>query len=498
MDEIKGSTFRRRVVVVGGPNRLAEEIRAESESLEVVEAGNFLDGISLAAEPETLAVLANIEGGPRRLDAAVGGLRSAADPGVPVVLCCPPHAEPIARRLVGKSGTPQAPCADDYLIFPPTTKELNAALRLSRDADRAPSAKPSGPERAGALDNALLASAQFEWAASEELAQLSDVLAHLHGGLGDLLNRLAGMLEMILPTDGVEIVAYDQTVRRGMPVDVEPLVEPLVADGRRIGQVTVLANGSGDDQARGARIRQYARLCSEMLAAHHREADARCQALTDPVSGLYNRRYLDQLLPRLFERATQNQNQDRNQNQNLNRSRVTLLLFEVDDIEHCAGYYGQRGADEVIQEIGQLMKRCCRGYDTVVRFGGDEFVVVFWDAEEPRVAGSQHPTDPLLFVDRFRDALSNHQFKNLGPDVRGNLTFSGGVATFPGPANSPEELLRRADEVLIQTKRQGINRVLPIGAEWLAADLRRLGVPTSPTRDPRGFPDNTGLPTEEA
>ncbi|MBN1341881.1 MAG: GGDEF domain-containing protein [Phycisphaerae bacterium] len=443
---------RRRVVLIaasddqpeqtgprqGKANRLAASLRACGEAVDVVCSESYLAGVIEAARPGVRAVVADLDIGPRRIEAALAGLRQAAGRDVPIVLCCRPHAEPLARRMMGLD-------ADDYVIDPPTSEDLDAILGgpTSVDATTPPVQTP----RVSTDDD-------------QAIASLTEALARLGGTLGDLLKRLAAMVRQGLQVEGVELSAFGLTVKEGNPVTSPHVTEPLTIEGQQVGQIVLGPPMHVRDEASATgRLRGFAHLFSQILAAHRRESEARKRAMTDAVSGLHNRWYLTELLDQLVQRATSQ------------RFRITLLMFDIDNFKQYNDEYGHTAGDEIIREVGQLMKRCCRKHDVVARYGGDEFAVVFWDADQPRVAGSQHPTDPLSIIDRFRDALLNHRFAGLGRHARGRLTISGGLATFPWEATDAASLVAGADAALLTAKRQGKNRVLPIGSGWLGERL---------------------------
>jgi len=451
-DPTNNSTTPQRVVVVADPGALADGLCAHDGPWDVVTADSYLSGIVMAAEPGVRAVVAGLEATPRRIDAAIRGLRTAAGDAARVLLCCRPHAEPAARRLL-QAG------ADDYLIYPPLPEELDAAIGGSDDADDmipvadTPAGQPVAPDA---------------------IERLGDMLIHYDGGLGDILQRLVNLVRGDLHADGVQAVAAGLTVRAGNPVESPHSVGDVSDGNERAGRLVLGKRDEGEySPAEIRRFHQYVRLLSGLLNVHRRESQARDQALTDPVSGLRNRRYLDGFLADVLARAA-----DKGR-------RVTLLLFDVDNFKQYNDTYGHTAGDEIIREVGELMQRCCRSQDAVVRFGGDEYAVVFWDAEGPRVPGSERLTDPLAVVDRFRDALLNHEFRGLGADARGRLTISGGLATFPGQASDPSELIAQADAALLAAKRQGKNRVLPIGAGWLRREPPALPDSVAPLPDAR-------------
>jgi diguanylate cyclase (GGDEF)-like protein len=115
-----------------------------------------------------------------------------------------------------------------------------------------------------------------------------------------------------------------------------------------------------------------------------------------------------------------------------------------------------------------LLKRCCRADDVVTRYGGDEFAVIFWDAEEPRVAGSKHPEEPRALASRFQDAIGAHQFTCLGAAAPGPVTISGGLACYPWNGRDRASLLTAADQALLCAKRTGKNQIALAGEPFQA------------------------------
>ncbi len=140
-----------------------------------------------------------------------------------------------------------------------------------------------------------------------------------------------------------------------------------------------------------------------------------------------------------------------------------MLFFDVDDFKRYNDAHGHDAGDEIIRVVGQLFRQHCREQDIVVRYGGDEFAVAFWDPEGARVAGSSHPGCALNVLDRFTTSLREHAFSKLDGEAR--ITVSGGLATYPWDGDNVEALITRADQALLAAKRAGKNKVLIMGAD---------------------------------
>ncbi len=168
-------------------------------------------------------------------------------------------------------------------------------------------------------------------------------------------------------------------------------------------------------------------------------------SMRDHLTGVWNRRYFERFLKRILEWAMRE------------RSQVTLLCFDIDDFKVYNDKYGHAAGDEILRETSKLMLSVVREHDVVARIGGDEFAVIFWDAEPPRKQGSRHPEDVLKAATRFREAIVEHRFPKLLDEAPGRLTISGGLASFPWDGRTPDELLSKADEMALRSKRGGKN-----------------------------------------
>ncbi|HOA74467.1 MAG TPA: GGDEF domain-containing protein [Phycisphaerae bacterium] len=425
-----GLLARERLLVVHDPADLARMVRNRYPQFDVISSDSYMSGIAALAGEPVRGVLVGVDPAARKLDQAIAGLRKAAGNSSRLVLCCLPSGEPLARQVVSAG-------ADDYLIYPPLGRELDCALAL-----------PAAGELA--VDSAA-GEALPSW---EELVSLADALSELGGGRRPLLERLCRMIAQSMRVTSVRILVKDDTVYVGDPKTEPALAEPIVSQGRPVGKILVGPRQRAPfSVGEVEKIRHYGRLIAHLLEAADRQQQWQNLAMIDEVSGLPNRRYLLKALEELLRRA------------NTERFRVTVLFFDLDGFKHFNDTYGHSAGDAVVRETAQLLRKHCRKDDIVARYAGDEFVVVFWDAEEPRVSGSKHPTDVLMVLRRFRKALESHEFGKLGPEAIGHITISGGLASYPWDANTAEELIEKADRAMLEAKRAGKNRIYLVGSQ---------------------------------
>jgi len=183
-------------------------------------------------------------------------------------------------------------------------------------------------------------------------------------------------------------------------------------------------------------------------------------ATTDDLTGLKNRRYTWEFARQILEHAR------------LANGRVTLLVFDIDNFKHYNDVYGHLTGDEILRQAAVLMRRCCRSHDVVGRIGGDEFAVIFWDdpnqtpgdiERERRSSTAEHPSEAILVAKRFQKEFGHADLHLLGPDGRGVLTISGGLASFPRDGATIQQLFERADLALRDAKGSGKNRIYLVG-----------------------------------
>jgi diguanylate cyclase (GGDEF)-like protein len=170
-------------------------------------------------------------------------------------------------------------------------------------------------------------------------------------------------------------------------------------------------------------------------------------AFTDPLTGAWNRRYFDKFLAASVAGAR------------AARRPITVLYFDLDNFKQYNDQFGHAAGDEILREIVKLLRSVTRPTDRVCRIGGDEFAVIFHEPDGPRQPTSRHPATVSQIASRFQQQV-REKYPKLSSEAPGPLSVSGGLATFPWDGSTPEELLARADELAMQSKRQGKNAIL--------------------------------------
>ncbi len=161
-------------------------------------------------------------------------------------------------------------------------------------------------------------------------------------------------------------------------------------------------------------------------------------AVTDPLTGLNNRRFLDHQLNMLLARHIKG------------GEAMSVLMLDIDFFKRINDTYGHDAGDEVIREFARRVSLNVRAIDMPCRFGGEEFVVLMPDTDQEAA---------LNIAERVRAYVAEAPFV-LADGRTLDVTVSVGVATSQGLGDSPEGLLKRADQGVYEAKQSGRNRVV--------------------------------------
>jgi two-component system, cell cycle response regulator len=257
------------------------------------------------------------------------------------------------------------------------------------------------------------------------------------------------LLDVMMPgIDGFE-------VSRRVKADPELPFIPIIlitARGETADKVEGLDAGADDYLTKPlnfpeleARVRSMLRIkrLQDELDQKNRELEEankklRKLSITDGLTGLFNHRHIHELLRDEFERTRRS------------GEPLAVAMLDLDRFKQVNDTYGHPTGDVILYETAQILRDTAREIDMVGRYGGEEFIVVLPGTDEEKAA---------RFAERVRTAVCEHLFRDEPNEVR--MSLSSGVASFPGEdADSPDRLLRRADQALYAAKEGGRNRVV--------------------------------------
>jgi diguanylate cyclase (GGDEF)-like protein/PAS domain S-box-containing protein len=216
---------------------------------------------------------------------------------------------------------------------------------------------------------------------------------------------------------------------------------PLSAQGEELGLLHVQfgpdAGSSGSERLHRlvATLAEYVALA---IANVRMRETLRRQATRDPLTGLQNRRQMDEALDREIRRAARRHRQ------------VVVFMVDIDHFKTVNDRFGHEAGDLVLREVAQCLRGQVRREDDVFRYGGEEFLVLMPECE-------LH--DVLPRAEAIREAVSRLDAVAGGRAV-GRLTVSVGAAAFPQHGHTAADLLRAADAALYQAKQAGRDRVV--------------------------------------
>jgi diguanylate cyclase (GGDEF)-like protein len=180
----------------------------------------------------------------------------------------------------------------------------------------------------------------------------------------------------------------------------------------------------------------------------------RNQSLTDPLTGLRNRRYLGVCMPEDIAQVVRtHRNHIRGQrDRTLLNIDLVFLMVDVDHFKSVNDRYGHHAGDLVLQQLADILRRATRDTDTVVRWGGEEFLIVARNASRG---------DSTVLAERIRAGVESHSF-DIGTDTPIHRTCSIGYAFYPFLVDPPdafswEQVVDLADHCLYAAKRGGRN-----------------------------------------
>jgi diguanylate cyclase (GGDEF)-like protein/PAS domain S-box-containing protein len=215
---------------------------------------------------------------------------------------------------------------------------------------------------------------------------------------------------------------------------------PLRAKEGKLIQVEFVSNVYlvGNEKVIQCNIRDITERSHAEEALRKSEASLREQSVRDHLTGLFNRRYMEETLKRELLRASRRQ------------LSLGVIMLDVDGFKQFNDIYGHAAGDAVLRKLGNLLLRHVRGEDIACRYGGDEFIIVLPDT-------SQEVT--IARADQICEYAKQFHLQFEGQTLPA-VTLSLGVAIFPGDGTTSTAMLRAVDAALYRAKREGSGRVV--------------------------------------
>ncbi|HET9839539.1 MAG TPA: diguanylate cyclase [Candidatus Angelobacter sp.] len=213
---------------------------------------------------------------------------------------------------------------------------------------------------------------------------------------------------------------------------------PLAALGETLGILHIsVPNSDAFTPQRLALIQQSGEYAALRLANLRLREKLHDQSIRDPLTGLYNRRFLEAALEQELHRSGRH------------HTGVGVIMADIDKFKSFNDSFGHNAGDIVLKEIGALFRRSVRTEDIVCRYGGEEFLIVLPDTTLESV---RERTEVM------RDAIEKLDLQHAGHAL-GKITASFGISFSQDGVLTPDILLRYADEALYESKRRGCNCV---------------------------------------
>ncbi len=243
--------------------------------------------------------------------------------------------------------------------------------------------------------------------------------------------RLCSQLRSLERTRNVPILALadadnNQRLVRGLEIGINDYLIRPIDKNEMLARVRTQIKKKRYTE----RLRDNAQLTVEM-------------AITDALTGLYNRRYMETHLATLIEQAA------------ARGKPLALLVVDIDYFKAVNDTHGHDAGDDVLREFALRIRKATRNIDLACRYGGEEFVIVM--PETDMAVGT-------MVAERLRRRIASEPFAIQQGARNLDVTISIGIAALDGPADNAAAVLKRADTALYRAKRDGRNRVVPDAA----------------------------------
>ena len=220
---------------------------------------------------------------------------------------------------------------------------------------------------------------------------------------------------------------------------------PLLAQGEMLGILHLLDGTAKNDKADEARMAEKCKLAKILadniglgIANLKLRESMRNLSIRDPLTGLFNRRYMEEALAQELHRTQRN------------AAQLAVIMIDIDHFKKFNDNFGHDGGDAVLRELGAFFKKHVRGSDIACRYGGEEFMLIL----SPSTAEGARQR-----AEKIREGVKLLSVSHANRDL-GAVTLSLGVAIFPDHASEAAALVKAADVALYQAKSGGRDRVV--------------------------------------
>jgi len=225
------------------------------------------------------------------------------------------------------------------------------------------------------------------------------------------------------------------------------LCVPLIANGETLGVLYLENSSLPPHPLSSAELDEQTNLNRRAIAVAERVSLAlanlelrellRNRSIQDPLTELYNRRHLEDMLNRELRRARRAQRP------------LSFVMIDIDHFKRFNDTFGHQAGDLLLREVAQVLRKRLRGEDLACRFGGDEFALILCETD---TAGA------TACVNAIRESVRGLSLQYRGKSL-GGVTLSAGIANFPAHGDNLDDLINAADTALYSAKQAGRDRV---------------------------------------
>ncbi len=221
---------------------------------------------------------------------------------------------------------------------------------------------------------------------------------------------------------------------------------PLLSGGKRLGVINLTDHASkqsfvASDLDWLKLFAPYAAAALERIDLHEKAQRFQLLAITDPLTGLLNRRYLEERFAQEIERSKRYQ------------FPLSFVMMDIDSFKSFNDTFGHQAGDEVLRETAHCIRKSLRNFDVAARYGGEEFIVVLPETDV---------TSATILAERLRKAVEQHFISERS---RHPVTVSIGVSSLSKVLQNRHQVIRAADQALYAAKKRGKNCVVVYNTE---------------------------------